>query len=274
MPRRSHLPRPFYDDFPSSEQPAAHALWQWHSALANPQPVGGDGTRSRMVAFFEEERERAAAGEPMRIVREAVWSAAYEACGAHDLDRDLLAVQVEAAQHLQGSTRFHTKSDLEAFVRSWAVPHARLLAGLAGVDQNWKLPRIDELARGFFYINRLVMLPQDLERGRLFIPIEDLRQSDVSIEQIRDGTVTENVRRLLWKQSIRARDALAQGQPLMKELRFRMRYALKRWWLAALELLNELERRDYDLFDEPLRLSTFRKLQVYLQTVFGRARTG
>lgn len=267
------LPRPFYDDWPRSLIDDAHALWNWHSSLKAPQAIGGNGTRMTVDAFFEEERQRACAGEPMRLLRETVWKDAYRACERHDLDRNLLAEQVRAAQQLQGGVRFDSTGPLESFVRAWAVPHARLLAGLAEVDNSWQVRHVDELARGFFHAGRLITLPGDLDRGRLFVPISDLKQSDVSIDQLRNGSVNENVRRLLWKQTIRVRDALAQGKPLIKDLPFRQRFALKRWWLGTLETLNELERRDYDLWSRPLHLGWVRRVQVYLQTLFGRAST-
>jgi phytoene synthase len=70
---------------------------------------------------------------------------------------------------------------------------------------------------------------------------------------------------------VRVRDALAQGRPLVSALSLRHRFALKRFWVGALELLKELERRDYDLWSEPVGLSVFRRLQVYLQTLLGRS---
>ena len=51
------LPRPFYDEgtlgssWPRRLRPAAHALWHWHMALANPQPIGVDGTKEAIEAF-------------------------------------------------------------------------------------------------------------------------------------------------------------------------------------------------------------------------------
>jgi phytoene synthase len=265
------LPRPFYDQWSRSRRPAAHALWRWHSALSDPQPLGTNGTETAQEAFFDEERTRAEAGEPMRVLREPVWAEAYEACAAHDLDRSLLAAQVEAARRLCGETRFETSAALKRFVGLWAVPHGRLLAGLAGVNLSVQLNYVDELARGFFHLAHLLRLPLDLEEGRLFVPLETLRQRDVTVGQLRRGEVDEAVQGLLWKESVRVRDALAQGRPLISVLSLRHRFALKRFWVGALELLNELERRDYDLWTHPPELSLFRRVQVYLQTLLGRS---
>jgi phytoene synthase len=269
--RLSHLPRPFYDQWSRGRRSAAHALWAWHSALADPQPPGTNGTEEALAAFFDEERQRAEAGEPLRLLREEVWSNAYAACDEYGFDRSLLAAQVEAARVLYGKVRFETSAALKDFVGLWAVPHGRLLAQLAGIDFAVQLRYADELARGFFHLGRLLALPRDVRQGRLFIPRDALEQKGVTIEQLRDGTLDDAVQGLLWRESVRIRDALAQGRPLVPNLSLRHRFALKRFWVGALELLKELERRDYDLWSRPLDLSVFRRVQIYLQTLLGRS---
>jgi phytoene synthase len=265
------LPRPFFDQWSRARRPAAHALWRWHSALTDPQPLGQNGTVTALDTFFDEECRRAEAGEPMRVVREDVWSDAFAACEEHDLDRRLLGAQVDAARRLCGETRFETAEALKGFVGRWAVPHGRLLAGLAGVEMSVQLSYADELARGFFHLAHLLRLPADLAEDRLFVPLETLHQRDVTVDQLRAGRLDESVQGLLWKESVRVRDALAQGRPLIAALSLRHRFALKRFWVGALELLNDLERRDYDLWDDPPRLSLLRRAQVYLQTLLGRS---
>jgi len=265
------LPRPFFDQWSRARRPAAHALWRWHTALTDPQPLGQNGTPTALDGFFDEECRRAEAGEPMRVVREDVWTDAYAACAEHDLDRRLLGAQVDAARRLCGETRFETAAALKTFVGRWAVPHGRLLAGLAGIEMSIHLSYADELARGFFHLARLLRLPRDLEENRLFLPLEMLGRRDVTVDQLRAGRVDEAVQGLLWKESVRVRDALAQGRPLIPNLSLRHRFALKRFWVGALELLNDLERRDYDLWDDPPCLSLFRRVQVYLQTLLGRS---
>lgn len=265
------LPRPMYSAWPRSKGEAAHALWKWHSALSRPQPVGGDGTVSSVQAYFEDEQSRALNAEPMRTVREGIWRAAYRAVETHDLDQELLAEQVLAARYLQGFVRFTETADLESFARSWAVPHARLLADLAGLGHRWHLKRVDELARGFFFLARFLTLPHDLQNGQLFIPVSDLKQNEVTVDMLREGTVTDGVRRVLWKHSIRIRDAFGQGEQILKDLNLRYRLSLKRWWYGGLEMLNEIERRDFDIWSDPVELSAYRKMQVYLLTVFGQS---
>lgn len=264
------LPRPFYDDWPRSTRAEAQALWDWHTHLARSAPAVDD---NRSVDdFFDEEQERVKEGQSVRLVPDRVWQSAYRACETHDLPRRLLAVQVGAARRLHGSLRFADSSALNAFSRQWAAAHGRLLAGIVGLDGSVQLQYVDEVARGFFFVGRLVTLPEDLqERDHLFIPNADLEQSGVTAQDLRRGEPDERLRRLLWKQTIRARDALGQGQPLSHELPWYRRPLFKRWWYGALEVVGEIERRDYDLWSKPITLSTFRRVQIYLQGLLGRA---
>lgn len=259
------LPRPFYDEWSRRRRPAARALWHWHAALATPTVPSNTSTDP----FFDEERARAEAGEPLHLVPEETWSAAYDACEQHALNYDWLGAQVEAARLLVGTTRFETADRLDTFVRLWAAPHARLLAHLADLTNSVQMSWVDELARGFFHLAHLVNMPADLKRDRLFVPQAELRQYDVSVDQLRTGPATEAVQRLLWKQSVRVRDALQRGRSLVRDLSFRQRYALRWYWHGALALIEELDRRDFDLWSEPVELSPFRQLEVYLLMIFG-----
>lgn len=271
IPEAPDLPRPFYGrPFPWRLRDDARALWDWHAGLARADVPALDG--HDLTAFFEAECDSAEAGEPLRSMPEDVSRRAYRACEEHALPRGLLIEQVMPARRLQASLRFETADDLEVFVRRWATPLALLLARLAGAGHSWQERPLHELARGFFLAGRLARLPQDVVQDRLFIPTEDLEQAGVSLDKLRSGEMDEDVRRLLWKQTVRVRDALAQGQQaLVSELPGRYARALKRSWLGALEVLNEIERRSYDLWSASLQLSTFRRVQVRLQALLGRA---
>lgn len=266
------FPRPFYDQWSRRKRSAAHAVWRWHSALAAVARKPPEEAATSAAVVWEEEQARAEAGTPLRTIPDDVCRDAYAACEAFDLDRSWLAAQVGATREQAGSpVRFKTEADLKQFVGRWAVPHGRLLAGLADITLASRLEYVDELARGFFYLARLLRLPDDLARDRLFLSKEALRRKSVSVEQLRTGPPDEAVQALLWKEGVRIRDALAQGRPLIGHLSLRRRFALKRFWIGALVLLDELDRRDYDLWTRPLDFSLLRRMQVYLQILFGRS---
>lgn len=263
------LPPPLYDDgWPRSIRPHAQALWDFHRALIDLPTPDLDGRD--LEAFFEAERESVLAGADLRSVSADITRRVYEAVEAHAVPRALLGRQVFAARYFKGSIRFARGRDVRAFIADWAHAHGRTLAHLAGASGSWQMTYVDELSTAFFWVGRLVTLRRDLERDWLFIPESDLLQAGVEVEDLRHGEVTEQVRRLLWKQTIRAKDAFAQSEQLVLDLPRRYRNAVKLWWIGGLEVLNEIVRRDYDVWSEPVRLSRFHRLQVWLQARFGR----
>lgn len=263
------LPKPFrIEGWPHAKKPHAKALWDFHSALVDAQAPALDG--EDLTAYFEAEREKVLRRNDLKVVPQAIAKAAYEACAKNHIPVELLGRQVVAAELFRAPIRFEGAREVNEFIREWACSHGRALGHLAGASGSWQLTYVDELSTAFFWVGRLVTLKRDLERDRLFIPRSDLVQADVKIDQLREGRFDENVRRLLWKQSIRAKDAFAQGEQLAVDLPRSYAASLRRAWLGGLEVLNEIARRDYDVWSRPISLSLYHRALVRLQARFGR----
>lgn len=263
------LPRPFYGDgWSRAQRPHARALWHFHVALTDPYAPALDG--SDLTKYFEAERDGVLERRTLKVVPENVAREAYAACEQAGLPLDLLAAQVLASEIFRLPARFPDNPAIKTFVRRWAGSQARLLAQLAGATGSWQLTYAEELGRAFFWVGRLVTLKRDIGQDRLFIPEADLEQHGVSLDQLRDGRLDEKVTRLLWKQTIRAKNAFAMAEPLAKELPRRQADAMKRWWLGGLEVLNEIRRRRFDVWSEPITLSVRNRIQVRFQARFGR----
>jgi phytoene synthase len=78
------------------------------------------------------------------------------------------------------------------------------------------------------------------------------------------------MRKLLWKQAVRARDAYAQGRQLVHEVTRRFSLPLKRYWLGGLEYLNEIERRDYDVWSVPIAFTRRQRAMIHTLARLGR----
>lgn len=267
--RGEMLPIPLYaDGWPRDKRLYAEALWDFHRSLVHAHAPSLDG--ADLAAYFESERKRALAAEPLQSVPDEITSKVYEAVDRFALPGELLGRQIIAAQSFKEAIRFEDSRASAAFIEKWAQSHGRILAHLADVRGAWQLTHVDEFASAFFWVGRLMTLKDDLARDWLFFPLSDLRLAEVSVEDLQSGEITEGVRRLLWKQTIRAKDAFAQSEQLVIDLPRPYASAVKRWWIGGLEILNEIVRRDYDVWTEPVTLSTFYRLQVRLQAKFGR----
>ena len=246
--------------WPAAQRAAAQSLWDFYHALATPAadvPV-------------EEEVRRCKAGKQLRIIAPQVARRAYAACEQHDLDAAFLADMVQAAASMVPPVRFATTKDLLAFVRLRCGAHARLLSQLAGQRGRFRTRGIQEYAKALFLTKRLCCLPQDLERDRLFLPLTDLKQFGVSVEQFQRGGLDERVRRLLWKQAVRIRDAYGASQRLGLDLTGWARRQFRRDWMEGLYLLSVVEKRKFDVWTKPVTLSGARRMQMRWQILVGK----
>lgn len=256
------LPRPFFDDpWPREKRDAAQALWEWHLSM---------WTSGALEGWQPEDVELAAGAQGIRWMSSDVTRAAYEACDRHGLDRAWLAAQMRSVPWLRPGQRFETAADLGALADDLAGSHGILLASLADAAHTWQLPWVRAFSRGLFLTGRLMQFSVDVRNDRWFVPLDDLEQAEVDLSNPSEWTNSPALTRVLWKQSVRARDALAEALPLVDELDRRYARAFKTWWMGAVEVLGMIERRRYDVWSRPIELSAFQRLQVQFQSRFGR----
>jgi phytoene synthase len=246
-------------EMPRAVRPQAEALWTWFDA------AGSDANRSRAA----EDAERIASGQEPGLDAGA-WRAAVDACAETGLDRALLAPRLSASARLAGSFRVRDGAELAAFAGDWCGAHARLLAGLAGLAGSWQQDMASDLARGFFLTASVIRAPEHASRDWCFIPVADLERFDVAPGALRSGPPTPGARRLLWRQAVRARDALAQGRPLIDEMPALLALRVRRYWFGALELLLRAEAADWDVWARPPTVGPLLRFRVHLQSIAGR----
>ena len=222
------------------------------------------------MVFLAEEAARAESCTPLRVIPSDICEDAYAACSQHDLPVSYLADQVRVAARFAQPLRFEDALDLGRFTQQWAGSHAMLLARLAGQKGRWQRPSIGELAKAFFLTGRMCDLKRDLARDRVFVPMADLQQFGVSVDHLRQGVMSDAMRRLMWKQTVRIRDAFARGLAIGNDLAGWQRRTFCKHWLGGLYLLAEIEARKYDLWARPFTLSRWRKAQLQLQVLTGK----
>jgi phytoene synthase len=102
----------------------------------------------------------------------------------------------------------------------------------------------------------------DLERGRLYIPVEELNRFGCTEEDLRAGLVTENVRRLLAFQVERARRFYAKADASLPRRDERRLVAARIMGAIYSELLGSIERGGYDVFRRRVRVGRPRQAVI------------
>lgn len=125
------------------------------------------------------------------------------------------------------------------------------------------LPQALALGRGMQLTNILRDIREDLERGRVYLPQDELSRFGVSEDQLAEGRVDDAFRALMRFQIDRARRAYAeseQGVPVLIGVTSRLTVRVMGRLYGG--ILDEIERLNYDIFRTRARVSTPRKLRL------------
>jgi phytoene synthase len=137
----------------------------------------------------------------------------------------------------------------------YSDPRAELLAEKTGV--------------AFQLTNILRDVSEDLERGRIYLPLQDLEANRVSVEHLvlaaKNREKSEAVINLLALEVARAREFYASAKELLPLIDRDSRAAL--WVLVTIYrgLLERIVARNYDVFSERVSVPTAIKLMILTQ---------
>jgi len=103
---------------------------------------------------------------------------------------------------------------------------------------------------------------RDFEKGRIYLPVEDLRRFGVSEETIRAGENSAAFREMMRFEVERAREWFAQGLPLVGKVDGKLALDIELFSRGGLEILNAIERQGYAVLGRRPAISKARKLAL------------
>jgi phytoene synthase len=151
------------------------------------------------------------------------------------------------------TTRYETFADLYEYCRRVASAVGLICIQIFGCRSDQAREYALNLGVALQLTNILRDVTGDLERGRLYLPLEDLRACDCRVEALSAGVMTEPVRRVIEYECRRAREfyrrAAAAKPP---EDRHRL-VAAEIMRAVYFETLNRIELVGYDIFAARVR---------------------
>jgi len=141
-----------------------------------------------------------------------------------------------------------------------------------GFDTRTALPLAEKCGVAFQLTNILRDVREDAERGRIYLPREDLWRFGVSAEDLGSGKRTDAFVRLMRFEAARARSYYEQSMPLLDLVHPRSRPSL--WALITIysRLLERIEKTGYDVLSRRVRLSALEKSWILARArISGRA---
>jgi len=170
----------------------------------------------------------------------------------------------------QTITRFETFDDILAYCRYSANPVGHLVLYLCGYSDAERQQLSDYTCTALQLANFWQDVFVDYGKGRIYLPLEDLRRFGVSGEDIAQRRATPQFVAMMKFEVGRARDWFARGLPLIKIVDRELAIDLELFSRGGQEILNAIERQRFDVLKARPEISKSRKLMLVLRAAMGK----
>jgi phytoene synthase len=159
-------------------------------------------------------------------------------------------------------TGYQTYADLQGYTRGSAMVIGQMMLPVLGPLSPDAEPAAQALGEAFQMSNFIRDVGEDLARGRVYLPQEDLDAFGVTRADLATGLVTDPLRSLLAFEIGRTRELYAQARPGVDLVDLTSRPCLS----TAIELyggiLEEVERADYQVLTSRVSVPNRRRAAV------------
>ena len=159
-------------------------------------------------------------------------------------------------------TRYETFDDLYAYMYGSAAVIGSMMLPVLDCDHPAARDRAMDLGIAFQLTNFLRDVAEDWDRGRLYLPLEDLARFGVEEADLHRRHVTPSLRRLLAFEAARTREYYAAAEAGLALLPPRNRSAIRLAQRLYAGILDALEAADWQVFTVRAAVSTPRKVAL------------
>lgn len=229
----------YCDDVSDSADPTGsrrNDLKRWRSALDS--ALVGDYRSNRiMTAFHDTVRTF---GIPVEYFYELIEGAEMDLC----------------------TTRYATFEDLYEYCYRVASAVGLVCIHIFGFCGTSAKQYAEYCGVAFQLTNILRDIKEDADRGRIYIPQEDLSAFGYSEDDLLQGILDDRFRDLMRFQVARARDYYDRGMPLVEQIDPISRPGLLAMIGIYASILDRIEQKGYDVFSQRIGLSVKEKLAI------------
>ena len=181
------------------------------------------------------------------------------ACG---IEKDLVRAFMKSMKMDTSVFRYRTFADLETYTYGSAAVVGLMMCRVVGVTDPRADPHAEALGVAMQLTNFLRDVGEDWERGRVYLPLEDLDRFGYAEEELGRGIVDGRFVGLMRFEISRTRELYAMADRGMRFIPRGRRYpiAVARELYAA--ILDRVEAQGYDVFSRRAETSLARKLTV------------
>lgn len=217
--------------------------------------------RTKLI-WWRKEIKTMAAGNPNHPVTRAL----HQHLAAYSLDEKYLQAIIDGMEMDLDQTRYLDYAGLQRYCWHVAGVVGILSASIFGATQPQTLQYAEKLGLAFQLTNIIRDVGEDARKGRIYLPVNELQQFNVTAADLLNARHNENFERLMRFQVERAQQAYDDAFAMLPSVdRRAQRPGLI---MAAIyrTLLEEIERDGYHVLNQRISLTPIRKLWLAWKT--------
>src|SRR5437868_3797731 len=220
--------------------------------------VGDQRQSLILLNEWEEELDACYAGVP----RHPVFVALRPTILSCRIPRDPFANLLKAFRQDQTVTRYQTFDDLLGYCVNSANPVGRLVLYACGYSDSERQQLSDFTCTALQLANFWQDVSVDYGKQRIYLPLEDLARFGVQERDIADRRCSPAFRDLMRFEVERAREWFQRGRALIGMVDRELAIDIELFTRGGEEILNCIERQDYDVLRVRPSISRSRKLAL------------
>jgi squalene synthase HpnC len=202
--------------------------------------------------------------------RHPVFVALAETVKKFDIPKHEFSDLLIAFRQDQTVTRFETFDDVLAYCRYSANPVGHLVLYLCGYNDPERQQLSDYTCTALQLANFWQDVSVDYAKGRIYLPLEDLRRYSVSEEDIQYNRNTPAFREMMKFEIERARQWFDRGLPLVGKVDGELAVDIELFSRGGQEILNAIERQNFAVLGRRPAISKTRKLALVGRAALGK----
>jgi squalene synthase HpnC len=209
--------------------------------------AGDEAPGDRIALLDELERDLDRAFAPAGAPTHPLIAALRPAIAEHLLPIEPFRRLIEANRRDQLVHRYRTFDELVGYCTLSADPVGELVLRIFDAATPERIVLSNRICTGLQLVEHWQDVAEDYDRGRVYLPTEDLERFGVSELQLSATVATLAFKRLLGFEVARARRLLAEGAPLIRTLTGRSAFAVAAFVAGGRSALAAIERADFDV---------------------------
>lgn len=198
-----------------------------------------EGRRASELDRWEERLERCYFGEPPD---HPVFVALADTIQRFELPITELSALLSGFRTDLEGPHYTTFNELRSYTALAAEPVGHLFLYLGGYRDPVLHRYADDLCTGLALAKILQDIPADMDRGRIYLPAEDLRHFGVSEDELARRRPTRAVNALLRFEVARTRSLFERARPLVDMIGANLAIELALIWHGGMRILDKIAR--------------------------------